>query len=53
LLPSDPNPSEARPRLRRSLQLALFGTSIVWAVAATLFAARAARGFSLRFQLSD
>ncbi len=53
MLPSDPNPSEARPRLRRSLHLALFVTSIAWAVAATLFAARAARGLTLRFQLSD
>ena len=53
MLPSDPNPSQARPRVRRSLHLALFGTSIAWAVVATLFAARAARGFTLRFQLSD
>jgi uncharacterized protein len=50
---SDPNSSEARPRLRRSLHLALFATSIIWAVAASLFAARAARGFSIRFHLSD
>jgi membrane protease YdiL (CAAX protease family) len=53
LLPSDPNLPEARPRLRRSLHLALFVTSMVWAVAATLFATRAARGFSLRFHLGD
>jgi membrane protease YdiL (CAAX protease family) len=53
LLPADPNPTEVRPRLRRSLHLALFVTSIAWAIVATLFASRAARGFSLRFQLSD
>jgi membrane protease YdiL (CAAX protease family) len=53
LLPSDPNLSEARPRLRRSLHLALFVTSIAWVVAATQLAARAARGFSIRFQLGD
>ncbi len=53
MLPADPNPSDVRPRLRRSLHLALFVTSIAWAVVATLFAARAARGFTLRFQLSD
>jgi uncharacterized protein len=39
--------------MRRSLHLALFATSIVWAIAATALAARAARGFSIRFQLSD
>jgi len=53
LLPSAPIPSEAQPRMRRSLHLALFITSIVWAIAATALAARAARGFSIRFQLSD
>lgn len=39
--------------MRRSLQLVLFVTSIVWALAATALAAHAARGFSIRFQLSD
>jgi uncharacterized protein len=53
LLPSDPNPSEVRPRPGRSLHLALFVTSIAWAVLATLFASRAARGFTVRFQFSD
>lgn len=52
-MPSDPHITEARPRLRRSLQLVLFVTSILWVIAANLLASRAARGFSIRFQLSD
>jgi membrane protease YdiL (CAAX protease family) len=45
--------SEVQPRIHRSLQLALFGASITWAVAANLIATRAARGLAVRFQWSD
>jgi len=45
--------SGIQPRIHRSLQLALFATSLTWAVAANLIAARAARGLAVRFQWSD
>lgn len=45
--------SRVQPRIYRSLQLALFGTSITWVITANLLAERAARGFVVRFQLSD
>ena len=45
--------SQVQPRIHRSLQLALFATSITWVIAANLLALRAARGLAVRFQLSD
>ena len=45
--------SGVRPRIHRSLQLALFGASISWVVAANLIAGRAARGLAVHFRLSD
>ena len=45
--------SQVQPRIFRSLQLALFATSITWVIAANLLAARAARGLVVRFQMSD
>ena len=45
--------SQVQPRLHRSLQLALFATSITWVLAANLLAGRAARGLAVRFQWSD
>ena len=45
--------SQVQPRIFRSLQLALFATSITWVVAANLLAGRAARGLVVRFQWSD
>jgi len=45
--------SGIQPRLHRSLQLALFATSLTWAFAANMIAARAARGIAVRVQWSD
>ena len=45
--------SQIQPRIHRSLQLVLFAASITWVIAATVLASRAARGLSVRFQLSD
>ncbi len=49
ILPS----SQVQPRINRSLQLALFATSITWVIAANLLAGRAARGLAVRLRLSD
>ena len=45
--------SQVQPRIFRTLQLALFATSITWVIAANLLASRAARGLVVRFQWSD
>ena len=46
-------PSDIQPRIRRSLQLALFAASLTWVIAARALSSRAARGLSVRFQLND
>ncbi|WP_213803349.1 CPBP family intramembrane glutamic endopeptidase [Granulicella sp. dw_53] len=39
------------PRFTRTLEFALFGTSVVWVIAAQAIAASASRGLSVRFNL--
>lgn len=52
-MPLSERMSGREPRLHRSLELALFGASMSWTVAANLIAARAARGIAVRVQWSD
>jgi membrane protease YdiL (CAAX protease family) len=41
------------PRLPRTVEFALFGTSVVWLIAAQTISASAARGLSVRFNFAD
>ena len=41
------------PRLPRTVEFALFGTSVVWLIAAQAIAASAARGLSVQLNLAD
>jgi uncharacterized protein len=44
--------STPSPRFNRTLQFALFGTSILWVFAAQQIASSASRGFAMRFDLA-
>ncbi len=45
--------TSSTPRLPRTVEFALFGTSVVWLIAAQTIASSAARGLSVRFNLAD
>ena len=46
-------PTSPSPRFTRTLEFALFGTSVIWVVAAQAIAGSAARGLSVRFDIAS